>query len=262
MSGRVLARICYLLATDYPFWHGGMPDLFLWRRVNGDGDTGGDMHDHADPLDRWSITSPSSSLPCDQLVGLWVEVKGPRDHLSARQQCWLKELTAASISTHKLKDLINNTHGSFVSSGRTEVFKVKEDFKTGGGAKVKAKTGKGKQPPQGEEEEGDKQALEEDDQPQGDDLPADLDIEETYEGEQKDERDKEAVKDNDVIITELSSAVSHAITTGLGAAVSKLRPARASAKAKGAGKAKAKQDIQSAKAKARAALKEEEEDSA
>jgi len=66
VGGSVLANIFKILAEDYATWgSGGMPDLLLWRLIN-----------------------KSSKL---------VEVKGPNDRLSNRQEAWIEHLLLAGF---------------------------------------------------------------------------------------------------------------------------------------------------------------------
>lgn len=57
IGGKVLAGVCKVLAEDYQSWSSGLPDLLLWKS-----------------------TTRTSKV---------VEVKGPRDRLSDKQQAWI-----------------------------------------------------------------------------------------------------------------------------------------------------------------------------
>ena len=63
IGGVGIGAMCLLLSTNYRFWSGGAPDLMLWREV------------------------PGGKFECKI-----VEVKGPRDHLSEKQICWIQYL--------------------------------------------------------------------------------------------------------------------------------------------------------------------------
>jgi len=65
IGGAGMVRIFRLLCFDFSYWRGGFPDLLLWR------------------------SSPPNVK--------FIEVKGPRDSLSARQRAWMQELLAASL---------------------------------------------------------------------------------------------------------------------------------------------------------------------
>ena len=67
VGGVGIGKVCLLLSTNYRFWSGGLPDLMLWR---GAGEGG---------------------FECKI-----VEVKGPRDHLSEKQNCWIRYLQKAA----------------------------------------------------------------------------------------------------------------------------------------------------------------------
>lgn len=78
-----------LLAQDYKGWGHGLPDLLLWKE-NGKRCPPALSHAgalHPDPASHW--------LP-EGLAKL-VEVKGPRDRLSAYQQVWLDQLLASGL---------------------------------------------------------------------------------------------------------------------------------------------------------------------
>jgi hypothetical protein len=72
IGGEVLAAVFEALAFDYLQWSHGLPDLLLWRsgstveKKNGDAST-----------------------------AVFVEVKGPRDHLSHGQRAWIDRLRRA-----------------------------------------------------------------------------------------------------------------------------------------------------------------------
>ena len=60
VGGYGISNISLLLAKNYRYWSGGLPDLLLWRKVKQD------------------------EFECKI-----VEVKGPRDNLSEKQNCWI-----------------------------------------------------------------------------------------------------------------------------------------------------------------------------
>jgi Fanconi-associated nuclease 1 len=70
LGGKALSVICAALVKDYRHWSGGLPDLLLWK-----------------PRDRATADDPTTYM-----VKL-VEVKGPRDRLSAMQIAWLHLLS-------------------------------------------------------------------------------------------------------------------------------------------------------------------------
>ncbi|KAJ4462021.1 hypothetical protein PAPYR_1183 [Paratrimastix pyriformis] len=135
LGGPGLALICELIARD-PHMMAGVPDLFLWRaRADQDpapidvlippatpagggddaegeesqrtpqpisgsqqktGDASADSPDvDATALPPWSPAALPPEREC-----LFVEVKGPRDHLSDRQVVWLNMLISAGIQAH------------------------------------------------------------------------------------------------------------------------------------------------------------------
>ena len=78
IGGMGIGKICLLLSTNYRFWSGGLPDLMLWREVD-DG----------------------------QFECKIVEVKGPRDHLSEKQICWIRYLqktAALDVAVARVKE--------------------------------------------------------------------------------------------------------------------------------------------------------------
>jgi len=73
-GGRCLSAIFRTLCEDFAHWHGGMPDLVLWKPEYG---------------------SDDAAVPHAGLVRL-VEVKGPSDSLMDRQRAWLEILCAVA----------------------------------------------------------------------------------------------------------------------------------------------------------------------
>ena len=60
IGGYGIAQICLLFSKNYRYWSGGLPDLMLWRK------------------------NTDETYQCKI-----VEVKGPRDKLSEKQNCWI-----------------------------------------------------------------------------------------------------------------------------------------------------------------------------
>lgn len=77
IGGYGIAQICLLLSKNYRYWSGGLPDLMLWRKYN------------------------------DKFECKIVEVKGPRDKLSEKQNCWilyLKKYAKLDVCVAKIKE--------------------------------------------------------------------------------------------------------------------------------------------------------------
>lgn len=68
MGQRTIAELCERLAVDYRYYHSGFPDLVVWK----------------------------DNSATENKV-LFVEVKGPGDHLSEKQQLWLDYLLEKQI---------------------------------------------------------------------------------------------------------------------------------------------------------------------
>lgn len=68
-GGEALATVCKVMAQEYQQRGGGIPDLFLWRRGEGQGE--GEV--------------------------MFVEVKSENDRLSDTQRLWIDVLTGAGI---------------------------------------------------------------------------------------------------------------------------------------------------------------------
>eukprot|EP01084_Bolivina_argentea_P021051 39093_1 len=78
IGGYGIGQICLLLAKNYRFWSGGLPDLFLWKNIG------------------------NNEYKCKI-----VEVKGPRDHLSEKQNCWicyLEKYVKLDVCVAKIKE--------------------------------------------------------------------------------------------------------------------------------------------------------------
>ena len=78
IGGYGIAQICVLLSKNYRYWSGGLPDLMLWRKVN------------------------DKEYECKI-----VEVKGPRDKLSEKQNCWilyLDKYAKLNVCVAKIKE--------------------------------------------------------------------------------------------------------------------------------------------------------------
>lgn len=78
IGGYGIAQICLLFSKNYRYWSGGLPDLMLWRKVK------------------------DEKYECKI-----VEVKGPRDKLSEKQNCWilyLDKYAKLDVSVAKIKE--------------------------------------------------------------------------------------------------------------------------------------------------------------
>ena len=73
-GGRCLAAIFRTLCEDFAHWHGGLPDLVLWKPA---------------------YVADNPALPQGGLIRL-VEVKGPSDSLMDRQRAWLEILSSVT----------------------------------------------------------------------------------------------------------------------------------------------------------------------
>lgn len=115
VGGPGLASICDALCWNHKHFHGGLPDLFLWRvlvpaqALLSASSSSRDGAESRVPRDEQSRPA-EGSLQRDvrgwlRLVrgaryeARFVEVKGPRDHLSDRQRAWLRVLSFGGVPT-------------------------------------------------------------------------------------------------------------------------------------------------------------------
>ena len=84
--GRHLAVLFELMAKDMRAWAAGLPDLLLWRARDDDADDDDEKKDKDDKDDE--DRGPRAML---------VEVKGPGDRLSSKQEAWIGHMVRAGI---------------------------------------------------------------------------------------------------------------------------------------------------------------------
>ncbi|KAF8820659.1 VRR-NUC domain-containing protein [Cardiosporidium cionae] len=81
IGSAVLSDCLKLLCVNYVYWQSGLPDLFLIRRIPSSASFSAEKH-----------TTAKREHCLTNLESLFVEVKGPRDHLSEKQRWWLAEI--------------------------------------------------------------------------------------------------------------------------------------------------------------------------
>lgn len=115
LPGPDLAAVLELMAHDVAAWSAGLPDLLLWRDVPSDDGDSGDgvaenertlLDDDYDPSveedeeknKEGKSNGTASGDPDTRPTALLVEVKGPGDRLSCRQEAWIGHLVRAGVN--------------------------------------------------------------------------------------------------------------------------------------------------------------------
>ena len=102
LGTRVLSHVCYALCANHKHLNGGLPDLLLWRVLLPHSARALQRHEgkrcYLTPIEERSNLFPDLgwSLPEGSIVqAKLVEVKGPRDRLSDKQNAWLNIFASA-----------------------------------------------------------------------------------------------------------------------------------------------------------------------